>query len=83
MTVSATVVQEVPRGNFEIVVRIVSDADQKAIMMATPNVYFTTNDKEYVQEANPVHLVPGHLKLSLTNPLKVTLTKGTTLTLVV
>lgn len=80
MTVSAIVVQEVPRGNFEIIVTVVSDADQKAIMMATPNAHF---NGEYIQEANPVHLMPGYLKLSLVNPLTATLTKGTTLTLVV
>lgn len=82
MTITVTVAQDTPRGVFEIVVKCLSDDDAKTLMTATPSIYFTFKCNEYIREANPVHLMPGFIKLQLHKPLKENLTKNQALTLV-
>jgi hypothetical protein len=83
-TVNVNFAQDIPKGTSEVVVKVDSDADAKAIMTRTPNAYYIWRGQNYyIREANPVHMLPGYIKLTLDVKTPTSFSKDTTLTVIV
>lgn len=77
---TAITTQATPAGVFDVTVRL-TDEDAKRIMVATPNVSITWNNKNiFLFEMNPVHLVPGQYRMNLQQGVPTTIPNGTALT---
>ena len=82
MNIQVTVAQPIPMGSFRITLTGVSDDDAKEIMTTAPNASFTLNGNVHaIKEANPVHLIPNALMLTLETKLLSNLKTGDILTI--